>query len=90
MARFTSSQVAFKQHASVNFAILFNHVLVEFGRVAVLNGSDTFYTRILYSEIRHQKFEGYNPKKWNEYRKVMPPTNVLMRVEVQNLADKTP
>lgn len=72
------------------FRDLFNHVLVEFGRVAVLNGSDTF-THVFYipkSDI--EEYEGYNPKKWNEYRKVMPPTNVLMRVEIQEPGRQNP
>ncbi len=61
------------------FRDLFNHVLVEFGRVAVLNGSDTF-THVFYipkSDI--EEYEGYNPKKWNKFPEVEPPEDVWMR-----------
>lgn len=32
----------------------------------------------------------YNPRKWNEYMKVMPPTGVLMRVEIQESDRQNP
>lgn len=62
-------------------------------------------TRTIYFDLNHdtpvmlsveitpemvEKVKEYNPKAWNNYPEVMPPTNVLMRVEIQELGRPKP
>lgn len=62
-------------------------------------------TRTVYFDLNHdtpvmlsveitpemvEKVKEYNPKAWNNYPEVMPPTNVLMRVEIQELGRPKP
>lgn len=54
-------------------------VWVEFGRK--LSGDDNKENCLLFRVDELEEVHEYNPKDWNEFPKVKPPYNVMMRVE---------
>lgn len=61
------------------FRDLFNYVRVEFGRVAMIYGSDAFTHTFFILKSDIEEYEEYNPKTWNKFPEVEPPEDVWMR-----------
>ncbi len=61
------------------FRDLFNYVRVEFGRVAMICGSDAFTHTFFILKSDIEEYEEYNPKTWNKFPEVEPPEDVWMR-----------
>ena len=73
----------------LDFNLDTDRVFVDFGNdVKVCTQQKQFRACFEPGTIEARK--EYNPKAWNNYPEVMPPTNVLMRVEIQELGRPKP
>ena len=59
-----------------------NYILVSFDREKLGNYLDG--NELLFWMDELEEVHDYNPKAWNEYPKVKPPYDVMMRIELRN------
>lgn len=52
--------------------------------VVELTYNDVYFGMVSFFTNRLEEVPEYNPKTWNEYPKVKPPYNIMMRVDFEN------